>query len=343
MKLEQAINNRRVYIIAEMSANHGGSLDRALEIVDAAARAGADCLKIQTYTADTMTLDCDKEYFQLTSGLWKGYTRYQLYQDANTPWEWHGAIADRCRERGIDFLSTPFDFTSADFLRGMDVEAYKIASFELTDLPLIRHVAAFGRPMIVSCGMGTKDEIGEAVHTIREVNDSLLVLLKCTSEYPAVYEDMNLSLIPRMSEDFGTPAGLSDHSMGYEVAVAAAALGASVIEKHFCLSREFHTPDSAFSMEPEEFAAMVRAVRNVEAARGTGEYTLTQREMDKRINRRSLFIGKDIKAGEKLTEENIAIIRPAHGLHPRYYGEVLGKTAVRDLAFGDPLREGDYE
>lgn len=342
MRLMEQIASKKTYIIAEMSANHGGSLSHALEVVSAAAEAGADCLKIQTYTADTMTLDVDKPYFKLTKGLWAGYTRYHLYEEAYTPWEWQGEIAARCKECGIDFLSTAFDFSSVDFLESLGVEAYKIASFELTDIPLLRYAAKCGKPMLISTGMGTKEEIEEAVQAVREVSDCPVILLKCTSEYPAVYADMNISVIPRMQRDFGCPVGLSDHSLGSEVAVSAVTLGAAVVEKHFCISRKEKSPDAAFSMEKEEFRQMTEAIRHVEAALGSGEYSLTEQEQGGRINRRSLFVRKDIRKGDLLTEENIALVRPAHGLHPRMYDEVIGKRALRDKEAGDPLTEGDY-
>ena len=341
MRLSEQIASGKTYIIAEMSANHGGSLAHALEVVRAAAQAGADCLKIQTYTADTMTLDVDKPYFKLTKGLWAGYTRYQLYEEAYTPWEWQAEIAACCKECGIDFLSTAFDFTSVDFLESIGAEAYKIASFELTDIPLLKYVAKCGKPMLISTGMGTKEEIEEALAAVRSVSDCPVILLKCTSEYPAVYADMNISVIPKMREDFGVPVGLSDHSLGHEVAVAAVTLGAVVVEKHFCISRKEKSPDAAFSMEKEEFRCMTEAIRHVEAALGSGTYTLTEQEKGGRINRRSLFVKKDIRKGELLTADNIALVRPAHGLHPRMYDEVLGRPARSDLEAGEPLREED--
>ncbi len=343
MKLNDYINKGKVYLIAEMSANHGGSLERAMNIVEAAAEAGADCLKIQTYTADTMTLDSDKPYFKLTTGLWAGYTRYALYQEGTMPWEWQNIIKKRCEELGMDFLSTAFDFSSVDFLESIGVGAYKVASFELTDIPLLKYIAKTGKPILLSCGMGTKEEIKEAVSSIRDAGNSEIVLLKCTSEYPAKYEDMNIRLIPQMKADFDCPIGLSDHSMGDTIAVGAVALGAQVIEKHFCISRKEKTPDSSFSMEKDEYKQMVMDIRNLEAALGTTEYILTESEAEKRINRRSIFVSSNITKGEKITTDNVRLVRPAHGLHPRYYDTVLGKTAARDLKAGDPLDEYDFE
>lgn len=343
MKLNDYLKNGMVYMIAEMSANHGGSLERAMEIVEAAAEAGADCLKIQTYTADTMTLDSDKPYFKLTKGLWAGYTRYALYQEGSMPWEWQERIKAKCEELGIDFLSTAFDFSSVDFLEGIGVGAYKVASFELTDIPLLKYIAKTGKPIILSCGMGTEEEIREAVGTIQEVGSGEFILLKCTSEYPAKFEDMNIRLIPKMASDFSCPVGLSDHSIGATIAVGAVALGAKVIEKHFCISRKEKTSDSAFSMEFEEYKQMVTDIRNLEAAFGTAEYVLSETETNGRINRRSIFVSKNIAKGEILTVDNVRLVRPAHGLHPRYYDEVLGKKAVRNLEAGDPLTEQDYE
>lgn len=343
MKLDEYLKNGKVYMIAEMSANHGGSLERALKIVEAAAEAGADCLKIQTYTADTMTLNCDKPYFRLTKGLWAGYTRYSLYQEGSMPWEWQVDIKARCEELGMDFLSTAFDFSSVDFLEDINVGAYKVASFELTDIPLLKYISKTGKPIILSCGMGTREEIQEAVAAIRNAGNSKIILLKCTSEYPAKFEDMNIRLIPKMMSDFGCLIGLSDHSLGDTIAVGAVALGARIIEKHFCITRKEKTPDSLFSMELEEYSKMVLNVRNLEAALGSGEYGLSETETNGRINRRSIFVSKDIVKGEKITADNVRLVRPAHGLHPRYYDDVLGKTAVRDLEAGNPLREQDYE
>lgn len=342
MDREILINNRKIgkeypaYVIAEMSANHAGDYRRAEEIVYAAKEAGADCIKVQTYTADTLTIDCSNEYFHIQDGLWKNENLYRLYQKAYTPWEWQPklkALADRI---GIDFLSTPFDRTSVDFLEDMGLEFYKIASFELVDIPLIRYIASKKKPIILSTGMGTVEEIGEAVDAIREFHNHI-TLLKCASAYPAVTDEMNLMTIRDMRDRFGTEVGLSDHSMGSLGAVTAVALGASVIEKHFCMSRSIDNPDAAFSMEPVEFKQMVQDIRNVEKAMGTVSYGPTTQEMGNVAFRRSIFAVKDIRRGEMLTEDNIRVIRPGQGLKPKYYNEVLGKKAKTDIVFGTPL------
>lgn len=325
------------YIIAEMSANHAGSREHAREIIHAAGEAGADCIKIQTYTADTLTIDCHNEYFNLTEGTWKGENLYQLYQKAYTPWEWQGELKETAEKLGMDFFSTPFDQSSVDFLEELGVEFYKIASFELIDLPLIRYVASKGKPIIMSTGMADLGEIQEAVEAVREAGNPQLALLKCSSSYPAIPKDMNLRTIPHMAEAFGVPVGLSDHSMGDVAAVTAVALGASIIEKHICLSRELENPDSSFSMEPREFADMVKHIREAETAVGTVSYRAAESERSDRRNRRSLFAVKDIKKGERLTGENVRSIRPGHGLKPKYLPQVLGQEALCDIKRGTPL------
>lgn len=327
------------YFIAEMSANHGGSLNRALEIVTAAAASGADCLKVQTYTADTLTLDCDNEWFRIQGGLWDGRTLHDLYSEGSFPWEWHEAVRDRCIELGMDFLSTPFDETAVDFLCGLGVDAIKIASFELTDTPLIGYAASKGKTMILSTGMGTVEEIADAVRACRAAGNDDIVLLRCCSEYPAAFADMDLASIPDMAERFGCPAGFSDHSMGHVADVAAAALGARVIEKHFCLTRDDPTPDSAFSMEPDEFRAMVDAVREAVAAVGTPRYGAVGAQKDSTVFRRSVFASADIAVGEPFARDNVRIVRPGYGLSPKHYRELLGKPAKRGYAFGEPIGE----
>lgn len=329
---------KRTYIIAEMSANHAGSLEHAKEIIYAAKESGADCVKIQTYTADTLTIDCNNQYFNLTQGTWKGENLYSLYQKAYTPWEWHRELKDTAEKAGIDFFSTPFDTTAVDFLEELGVEFYKIASFELVDLPLIRYIASKGKPIIMSTGMADLGEIQEAVDAVRSMGAGQLVLLKCSSSYPAIPKDMNLKTIENMKQVFGVPVGLSDHSMGDVAAITAVALGAAVIEKHFCLSRDVKNPDSSFSMEPAEFQRMAENIRQAETAIGHINYHVTESEMSDRRNRRSLFAVKDIKKGEKLTKENIRSIRPGHGLSPKYYEEVLGQAALVDIERGTPLR-----
>lgn len=325
------------YLIAEMSANHAGSLQNALEIVHAAKESGADCVKIQTYTPDTMTLNARTNSFMLKSGTWAGYYLYDLYQEAFTPWKWQGRIKEEADKLGIDFLSTPFDFTAVDFLEELGISAYKIASFELIDVPLLHYVAQKGKPLIVSTGMGTLEEIREAVDAIFETGNKALTLMKCSSAYPAKSEDMNLSTIPDMAKRFGLPVGLSDHSMGSLAAILAVSLGAAAIEKHFCLSRNIDNPDASFSMEPEEFAAMARDVRAAEKALGAPNYGTAEEERSSVRLRRSIFAAADIKEGECFSSENIRVVRPGDGLHPREYDALLGKRAARDIPFATPL------
>jgi N-acetylneuraminate synthase/pseudaminic acid synthase len=329
------------YIIAEMSANHAGSLDNALKIARAAAQAGADCLKLQTYTADTMTIDCDSDCFQIKGGLWNGYKLYDLYKQASTPWEWQKRIKDECDLLGLDFLSTPFDSTSVDFLESMGVQAYKIASFELVDIPLIRHIAKKGKPVFLSCGMGSIEEIKLAVGTM--LNEGLtheqIFLLKCTSEYPANTADMNLLTIPDMVSHFGVRVGLSDHSMGSLAAVVAVSLGACIIEKHFCLDRSIKNPDSEFSAEPAELAKMIADAREAAKIRGKVNYELSESEKTSVVFRRSLFAIEDIKAGEPFTKENMRSIRPGYGIAPKYYDKLLDSLSKQDYKRGQPISE----
>ena len=325
------------YIIAEMSANHAGSLERALELVHVAKDAGADCVKIQTYTADTMTIDCHNEYFQIEKGTWEGEKLYGLYQKAYTPWEWQEQLRDEAAKVGIDFLSTPFDPRSVDFLEDLGVHFYKIASFELVDIPLLEYVAAKNKPIIMSTGMGTLEEIQEAVDAIYSTGNRQLALMKCSSAYPAKPEEMNLRTMQDLKERFGVPVGLSDHSMGAFSAATAVAMGANLIEKHFCISRAVKNPDSSFSMEPQEFREMVEQVREVEKAMGSVQYGVSRQEESNACFRRSLFVVEDIAAGEVLTPEKIRSIRPAYGLKPKHYQEVLGRTAKRALRRGTPL------
>lgn len=329
------------YIIAEMSANHAGSMERALELIHAAKEAGADCIKIQTYTPDTMTIDCRNPYFQIEKGTWEGEHLYSLYQKAYTPWEWQGRLRDEAAKVGIDFLSTPFDRTSVDFLEELGVGFYKIASFELVDIPLLEYIASKNKPIIMSTAMGTLEEISEAVEAVYSTGNRQLALMKCSSAYPAKSEEMNLSTIRDLKARFGIPVGLSDHSMGYFSAATAVAMGANIIEKHFCISRAIKNPDSGFSMEPEEFREMVCQVREVEKALGTVYYGVSKQEESNACFRRSLFVVKDIAAGEMFTPENVRSIRPAYGLKPKYYKEVLGKTAKRGLKRGTPLAFDD--
>ncbi len=329
------------YIIAEMSANHAGSLERALELVHVAKDAGADCVKVQTYTADTMTIDCHNEYFQIEKGTWEGEKLYGLYQKAYTPWEWQEQLRDEAAKVGIDFLSTPFDPRSVDFLEDLGVHFYKIASFELVDIPLLEYVAAKNKPIIMSTGMGTLEEIQEAVDAIYSTGNRQLALMKCSSAYPAKPEEMNLRTMQDLKERFGVPVGLSDHSMGAFSAATAVAMGANLIEKHFCISRAVKNPDSSFSMEPQEFREMVEQVREVEKAMGSVQYGVSRQEESNACFRRSLFVVEDIAAGEVLTPEKIRSIRPAYGLKPKHYQEVLGRTAKRALRRGTPLSFDD--
>lgn len=336
------VRNNSTYIIAEMSANHAGSFERAKEIIYAAKASGADCIKLQTYTPDTITMNCDNKYFHINNGTWEGENLYHLYEKAYTPWEWQADLKAEAEKIGIDFLSTPFDKTAVDFLEDLNVQAYKIASFELVDIPLIDYVASKGKPIIMSTGMGSLEEIKEAVATVKKYHTQI-TLLKCSSAYPAISDEMNLATMTDMRKRFGCPVGLSDHSMGSLGAVAAVAMGASVIEKHFCLSRSIENPDSSFSMEPQEFANLVRDIRLVEKAKGSISYGPTEQEKDNLNFRKSIFVSKDIKKGEKITEDNIRIIRPAYGLSPKYYYELLGKEAKEDLYFGNPLRLNEVE
>jgi len=344
MSADIVINGREigkgkpVYVIAEMSANHNQDFNHALALVREAADAGADAIKLQTYTPDTMTLDLRTPEFQIGRGtIWEGRNLYDLYGEASTPWEWQPKIKQAARDLGLDCFSTPFDLTSVEFLELMDVPAYKIASFEIVDLPLIIRVAKTGKPTIISTGMATLTEIDEAVRTFRDAGGTQLALLKCTSAYPSSAEDMNLRTIPHLAESFDVPSGLSDHTLGMAVPVAAVALGACIIEKHFTLSRATPGPDSAFSLEPKEFKLMVEAVRTAERALGRVSYELLESEKASRIFRRSLFVVADIMAGEQFSGNNVRCIRPGNGMHPRHLGSILGRRAARDITRGTPL------
>jgi pseudaminic acid synthase len=343
MRAEMVINSRRigpglpVYVVAEMSANHNQDLEQAVRILHEAKRAGADAVKLQTYTADTLTIPCSNEYFRIKGLLWEGRTLHDLYSEAYTPWEWQPTLKKIATELGLDLFSSPFDPTAVDFLEDMGVPAYKIASFEVVDLPLIQRIARTGKPIIMSTGMATLSEIDEAVQTIREAGGTQLALLKCTSAYPAPAAEMNLRTIPHLAESFAAVAGLSDHTLGIAVSVAAVALGACIVEKHFTLSRSLPGPDSAFSLEPHEFKAMVDSIRETEKALGTVHYALTPQEAASRVYRRSLFVVEDLKAGEVYTPENVRSIRPGHGLAPKFLPEVIGRRARHDVTKGTPL------
>lgn len=330
--------SHKPFIIAEMSGNHSQSLEKALRIVEAAAEAGADALKLQTYTADTMTLDIDEGDFFIDdpNNLWQGDSLYKLYQKAYTPWEWHEPIFKRCRELGLVPFSTPFDATAVDFLEELDVPCYKIASFENTDLPLIQRVAATGKPLIISTGMATAGELDETVRAAREAGCGDLILLKCTSTYPATPENTNLLTLPHLRELFGCQVGLSDHTMGVGVGVASVALGATVIEKHFTTSRAEGGTDAEFSMEPEEMRALVVETKRAWQSLGNVSYGPSESEQASLKHRRSLYITEDLSVGTKLSEENLRAIRPGNGLPPKFYEELLGKTVNRPVKKGTP-------
>lgn len=337
------IDGRRIgadhepYIICEVSANHNGSLDKALEMIDAAAATGADAIKIQSYTPDTMTIDHDGPGFRIEGGLWDGRRLYELYQEAQTPFEWHEALFARARARGITLFSTPFDESAADLLESLDAPAYKIASFEAIDLPLIAHVASKGKPMIISTGMSNLGEISGAVRTARENGCDQLVLLHCVSSYPAPDEQSNLRTVPHLGQAFGCVSGLSDHTFGTAVAVASIALGGAVVEKHFTLRRADGGPDSAFSLEPEEFSTLVTDCKRAWRSLGVVSYDLQGCERGSAIFRRSLYVVEDVAAGAPLTKANVRSIRPGYGLPPKHLLEVLGRRAARDLKRGEPL------
>lgn len=336
--------SQRPYIIAEMSANHCGDKNLAFEIIKAAKEAGADAIKVQTYTAGTITIDCKDEIFMTQNdGLWAGQSLYELYKKAYTPWEWQGELKAYADEIGIDFFSTPFDYSAVDFLESINVPMYKIASFEAIDYPLIRYAAKFKKPMIISAGISSLEEIYEAIDACKSVGNDDITILKCTSSYPAKIEDMNLLTIKDMLERFspmGVKVGLSDHSMSLEVPITAVALGASVIEKHFTIDRALGGEDSGFSLNKDEFKAMSTAVRNTYKALGDVDYSVNEKN---RKSARSLFVVERIKKGEVFTPKNIRSIRPNNGLHPKFYDEILGKTAKKDLEFGHPLSLDDTQ
>lgn len=329
----------RTFIIAELSANHGGRLETALAIVRAAAEAGVDAIKLQTYRPDTITIDHDGEPFRIASGtVWDGRTLYELYEEAHTPWDWHAPIRDEALRLGLTWFASPFDDTAVDLLESLGVPAYKIASFEIVDIGLIRRVASTGKPMIISTGMATLAEIEEALTTAREAGATEIALLKCTSAYPAPPDEVDLRTIPHLADAFGVPVGLSDHTMGIAVPVAAVAVGATIVEKHVTLRRADGGPDSGFSLEPRELTEMVAQIRVVEQALGSVSYVPTARESGSRSLRRSLFVVQDMVAGEPFTATNVRSIRPGQGLHTRHLPDVLGRHASRDIARGTPLR-----
>ncbi|MCM1041143.1 MAG: pseudaminic acid synthase [Bacteroides sp.] len=328
----------KTLVVAEMSANHNGRKKTALDTIRAAKKAGADAIKLQTYTADTLTLNCRNEDFLIHGGLWDGYCLYDLYKEAYTPWEWHAELYEAARKEGLLCFSTPFDKTAVDFLEDLGNPIYKIASFEITDIPLIRYIASKHKPVVLSTGIATIEDIELAVNTIREEGCDDITLLKCTSAYPAPIEDANLLTISDMKQRFGVKVGLSDHTTGSDVALGAVALGAEMIEKHFIIDRSIGGPDSAFSMQEDEFSAMVEGIRCVEKALGKVEYPTNSTPVDGRKFSRSLYVAQDMKKGDLITEENVRSVRPGYGLHPRYLPELLGKRVNRDLKAGERMR-----
>ena len=337
------INNRKIgpgyptYVIAEMSANHNQDINKAIKIVEAAKAAGADAVKLQTYTADTMTIDCDNEYFKIKGTIWDGQNLHKLYQQALTPWEWHPRLKEVCDRIGLDLFSTSFDSAAVDFLEKQIVPAYKIASFELVDIPLLKRVAQTGKPIIMSTGMATVEEINEAIQVIADSGNSSLALLKCTSAYPAPPQEMNLNTMAYLAKTYNVPVGLSDHTLGSAVAVASVALGGCIIEKHLTLSRQDPGPDSTFSTEPHEFKTMVDDIRTVEKSLGKVTFEVTEKQKENRVFRRSLFVVKDMKKGDVFSSENVRSIRPGHGMHTRNLEQVCGRKAVKDVKKGTPL------
>lgn len=327
----------KTFIVAELSANHGHKLEVALESVRAAKRAGADAVKIQTYTADTITLNCDADDFKVKGTLWDGRTLYDLYQEAYTPWEWHQAIFEEAKKCGLVCFSTPFDKTAVDFLEDLDNPIMKIASFEITDIPLIEYAAKKGKPMVISTGIAMQEDIELAIKTCKDAGNDDITLLKCTSSYPAPIEKANLMTMVDMKQRYGVKVGLSDHTMGYDVAIAAVVLGAALIEKHFILDRSIGGPDAAFSMEKDDFAAMVKSIRNVEKAIGGVDYPTDPFKIEGREFCRSLYVAEDIKAGDIVTNQNVRSVRPGFGMHPRYLSQIIGHRVNCDLQKGDRL------
>lgn len=337
------INKDRVFIVAELSANHNGSKQLAIDSIKAIKECGADAVKFQTYTADTITLKCDKDDFKIKGTIWENKYLYDLYKEAYTPWEWHEELFDVARKEGLICFSTPFDFTSVDFLESIGNPIYKIASFEITDIPLIEYAASKGKPMILSTGIAKEEDIELALETCYKAGNRDITLLKCTSSYPAPIEDSNLIMIKDMSEKYKVKTGLSDHTMGFIAPVAATCLGATIIEKHFILDRKAGGPDASFSMEKDEFAEMVKLVRLAEKSIGKVDYTLSKEQISSRSFSRSLYAVKNIKKGDNITLENVKSIRPGYGLHPKHLNEILGKVAVKDIEIGDPIDFSDIQ
>jgi pseudaminic acid synthase len=328
-----------VFIIAEISANHNQDFDIAVNTIHAIKKAGADAVKLQTYTPDTITINSSNKYFRIDQGtVWDGKTLYELYQEAYTPWEWQPRLKEIAEELGLVCFSSPFDLSAVDFLESIHVPAYKVASFEITDIPLIKYIASKQKPVIISTGVAEEDDIEYALKACRDAGNNQIALLKCTSSYPAPYDELNLLTIPDMIKKFGLTAGLSDHTLGLEAPVASVALGAKIIEKHFILDRKIGGPDASFSLEPSEFRDMVNAVRNTEKALGKATYRLSEKSRQNKAFSRSLFAVKDIQEGEKITESNIRSIRPGSGMHPRFYEEIIGRKKARTfIKAGTPL------
>src|SRR5690606_19665209 len=336
---KQICRGSAVFVIAELSANHNGSLEVAIDTIRAAKRAGANAVKLQTYTADTITINSRKPDFMIKGTIWEGKNLYDLYQEAYTPWEWHSRLFEVAAEEGLVCFSSPFDKTAVDFLESLNTPAYKIASFEITDTPLIEYVASKGKPVILSTGIATMEDIELALDACRRMGNNDIALLKCTSSYPAPIEEANLIMIKDMAERYGVITGLSDHTLGSTAPVVAACFGAKIIEKHFIIDRAIGGPDASFSMNEEEFTQMVKAVREAEKAIGVVDYPLTEKQIKGRDFSRSLYVVKDIKAGEVITEENVRSIRPGFGMHPKYYKEVLGTVVTRDFIRGEPFQK----
>ena len=333
----------KAFLVAELSANHNQDKNLAFEMIKAAKDSGADAIKLQTYTPDCMTINCDLEDFQIKGTLWNGKNFYALYQEAMTPWEWHKELFEYAQSLGLVCFSTPFSKEGVDFLESLGNPIYKVASFEIVDLELVAYMARLGKPMILSKGIATKEEISEAIALCKQAGSSDITLLQCTSSYPAPLNNANLSLIPRLKQDFGVEVGLSDHTLGITAPIAAATLGAKVIEKHFILNRKLGGVDSAFSLEPSEFAAMAKAVREVEELLGIPTYELTQKSKEGRVFMRSLYVVKDVKKGEIIGEDSVRSIRPGYGIAPKHLKEVIGKHATHDLYRGKALEFGDFE
>jgi pseudaminic acid synthase len=326
-----------VFIIAELSANHNGSLETAIATIKAAKRAGADCIKLQTYTADTITIDCRKPDFLIKGTIWEGKNLYDLYKEAYTPWEWHETLFKVAEEEGLICFSSPFDKTAVDFLENLNTPAYKIASFEITDIPLIEYVAAKGKPVIISTGIATNEDIELAIEACHKMGNYDIAILKCTSSYPAPIEEANMVMVQDIADKYGVITGLSDHTIGSTVPIVATCFGAKIIEKHFILDRSIGGPDASFSMNEEEFTSMVKAVREAEKAIGVVDYNLTEKQKKGRDFSRSLYVVEDIKAGDVITEKNVRSIRPGFGMHPKYLEQILGKIAKRDYHRGEKL------